>query len=248
MCKKREERVGESYVITSGCVATIIKVLDGHKVQVQMDDGKILDVYYNHLKRGKVRNPNFKNLYGVAKCGIGRHLTNVDDKPTKVYGTWKGMIDRCYNPKNFIKRPTYEGCSVCEEWLTFQVFADWFELNYNPETMDRWHLDKDIIVKNNRIYSPETCAFVPNQVNILFTKLKNSNGLPRGVRKTDSGKYSSRLGDRFYFKVEDTPEEAFKAYKEAKENRIKEVADKWKDLIDIRVYDAMQNYSVEIQD
>ena len=41
---------------------------------------------------------------------------------------------------------------------------------------------------------------------------------------------------------------AKKAYKTAKEFYIKEVADKWKDKIDPRAYDALYKYQVEITD
>ena len=42
--------------------------------------------------------------------------------------------------------------------------------------------------------------------------------------------------------------EAFEAYKQAKENHLKEVAEKWKGKIDDRAYNALMEYQVEITD
>ena len=117
--------------------------------------------------------------------------------------------------------------------------------------MDGWDLDKDIILKGNRIYSPETCAFVPNELNLLFTKNKARRGdYPIGVF-LDSGRFRAVVTMnkvQKYFGSHATPEEAFKASKEAKENYIKEKAEEWKPLIDHRVYNSMYNYQVEITD
>ena len=114
--------------------------------------------------------------------------------------------------------------------------------------MEHWHLDKDIICKECKTYSPETCAFVPADVNILFIKNDIKRGVyPISVRKTKSQRFTSRLNSK-HLGTFDTPEEAFQAYKVAKEKHIKEVADKWKDLIDPRVYEAMYDYKVEITD
>ena len=158
------------------------------------------------------------------------------------YVIWDNMVQRCKSHIN------YTDIVVCEEWLNFSNFTEWMESNYNPETMQGWHLDKDILVKGNKIYSPETCCFVPQEINKTFTTKKR--GVCLGVvsvgkkfRSVISIKgVQNHLG---YFK---TYQEAFRAYKTAKENYIKEVADKWKDQIDPRVYEAMYNYQVEITD
>ena len=77
------------------------------------------------------------------------------------------MLIRCYNKKDLEKNPTYKNTTVCIEWCNFQNFAQWFEKNY----IDDWALDKDILVKGNKVYSPETCCFVPREINEVF---KNS--------------------------------------------------------------------------
>ena len=116
-----------------------------------------------------------------------------------------------------------------------------------------WHLDKDILIKGNKIYSPKTCCFVPREINNLLISRRNGRGdLPIGVTKDKKlekfiaqvsiNKKQVRLG------TFGTPEEAFQAYKTAKENYIKQKAEEWKGLIDPRVYQAMYEYQVEITD
>ena len=163
------------------------------------------------------------------------------------------MLERCYSLKKHEKFPTYKGCVIDKRWHNFQNFAKWFKENYNSETMQGWHLYKDILVKGNKVYSPETCCFVPFEINTLILTNKGKRAsLPIGIISSKNKKsFISRfniLGIKKHIGVYSTVEEAFEAYKEAKENYIKEFADKWKDLIDSRVYQALQEYQVEITD
>jgi hypothetical protein len=160
------------------------------------------------------------------------------------------MLNRAYN--NIKKFISYKDVTVCEEWHNFQIFSDWFYNNYNPKIMQNFHLDKDILVKGNKIYSPETCCLVPQEINSLFLKSNGTRGLtPIGTTMTKNKNFSAKFkrGDKITcFVIFNTPEEAFQAYKTAKENHIKEVADKWRDQIAENVYQAMCNYKVEIDD
>ena len=105
--------------------------------------------------------------------------------------------------------------------------------------MKGWCLDKDILVKGNKIYSPETCCFVPKGINLLFGKNNAKRGnYPIGVCKFKN-KFQATInikGKTISLGHFDTPEEAFEAYKTAKEAYIKEVADEWKDRIEEDVY------------
>lgn len=167
------------------------------------------------------------------------------------YKTWKNMITRCYAGQSVKKYPTYLACSVCEEWKYFSNFKAWME----TQNWEGRHLDKDILVKGNKIYAPEKCCFVPPAINTLFVNRKTLRGqFPVGVHKHYSGKFVSNcsaefLGKRkFYGKLRNTPKEAFYDYKEYKEQVIKQVADFYKDEIDPKVYEALVNYQVEITD
>jgi hypothetical protein len=118
-------------------------------------------------------------------------------------------------------------------------------------------LDKDILFKGNKIYSPETCCFVPNEINVLLCKNDSKRGkMPIGVyeRKMVNGykyvAYVNNTKKHFHLGTFDTPKEAFQAYKSAKEAYIKEMATQYyKDgKITERVYDALMKYEVEITD
>lgn len=175
-------------------------------------------------------------------------------KYNKPYVVYTGMMKRCYSERYQKLKPSYVGTKVCESWLKPENFYDWFSENYNPDIMANWQLDKDILVKDNKVYSPETCCFVPKEINALFTKRQNRRGeYPIGVSKIKYGKkpYFSCLGKygkRVRLGYYETPQEAFIAYKQAKELHIKEIADSFKHLIEDRVYKALYAYKVEITD
>lgn len=101
-----------------------------------------------------------------------------NSKNIKSYEVWTSMLNRCYGEKYQIKQPTYIGCSVCKEWSYFSNFKIWFDENYR----EGFHLDKDILIECNKLYSPDTCRFVPQYLNSLLVDRKNHRGnLPLGV-------------------------------------------------------------------
>lgn len=137
--------------------------------------------------------------------------------------------------------------------MTLGKFTDRYE-NYYEIEGSIIDLDKDILIKGNKVYSPETCIFVPHEINSLFLKNDNKRGnLPLGVSlHKSSGLYGARskvYGKGYvsagYYK---TIEEVFVAYKQQKESNIKEVADLYKDKIPQKLYEAMYSYEVEITD
>jgi len=137
------------------------------------------------------------------------------------------MIQRCYDEKLHEVESTYSECEVCAEWLSFSTFYDWFKENYYELENERIQLDKDILIKNNKIYSPDTCCFVPHTINSLFTKSnKNRGSCPIGVlwirrdkvyRAQCNDGYKNRVGLGDYH----DPIAAFKEYKKFKEDTIK---------------------------
>lgn len=192
-----------------------------------------------------------KKVFGV---GINDLQDGVCDKGGKLkasYRYWYNMLARCYNDKTKVNSPHCAGCSVCDSWMRYSNFLKWFNEHY----VEGWHLDKDILVKGNKVYSPETCCFVPQEINSLFTKHERGRGAwPIGVYYNARGwqrKFVAALhidGVRRSVGSFLTPEEAFGAYKNAKEQQIKRVADNYKDVLESRVYLAMYNYTVEITD
>lgn len=196
---------------------------------------------------------------GCEKCSriderilyLGVAIYDVDEymHKEKSFILWRDMIARCYNEKETQKRQTYRGCKVCDEWLVFSNFLEWFNIHY----VEGWELDKDILFKGNKVYSPTTCCFVPQEINKLFTNRKSNKGkYPIGVSFINAKqKFVACVGINGKNKTIghfNSPEEAFNAYKIEKEKRAKEIANKWKDQLEPRVYEALVNYKVEIND
>jgi len=80
------------------------------------------------------------------------------------YRKWHNMIQRCYSEKTQKKYPSYADCKVCDEWLTFSNFKAWME----KQDWQGKELDKDLLSKGGKVYSPETCAFVSRKVNVFI--------------------------------------------------------------------------------
>lgn len=247
---KPKNRLGKVFTTTEGCKYTIIAYRKATDIDIQFEDGTILyNRQYGDTRMGSVKNPYYKSKYGVGYLGIGKHKSTLDGVDTPMYVSWTSMIGRCYNV-NSGNYYNYADCSVDEKWHNYQVFGDWFDENYKSH-MQSWHLDKDILKKGNKIYSPSTCCFVPQEINGLFTKCDKKRGIyPIGVYKVKN-RYVAQISinsSRTKSLSFSTPEEAFYTYKTAKENNIKNVADRWKGQITEPCYEAMYNYEVEITD
>jgi hypothetical protein len=127
-------------------------------------------------------NSDKKRLHGVGYLGKGEYKSFENGKNTRQYMIWYSMINRCYNEKYHKKLPTYKDCTVSEEWHNFQNFASWYDQNYYEVNGEKMALDKDILIKGNKVYSSETCIFVPQFINSLFTKCNAIRGeFPIGV-------------------------------------------------------------------
>jgi hypothetical protein len=160
------------------------------------------------------------------------------------------MISRCYKYKEI--HPAYhKSCAVCDEWLNFQNYADWYEENwYELPWVERLDIDKDILVQGNKLYSPEFCLLVPQSINLMFSNKTNNRGLPNGISKAQLGN-----GDYSYRAMYNTKslgsykclEEAYDVYATEKEKAIKIKADGYKEWIPTKLYDAMYVYKVNIE-
>ena len=178
-------RKGEKFINIEGYEVEIIEYFSATNCTARFDDGTILyNRQYTSIKYGTITNPNYKFLYKRGYLGQGVYKVGSEGKVLKHYKIWYNMFLRCYDEKVQEKQPSYKRCFVDEQWHNFQNFAEWFDKNYNPEIMEGWHLDKDILVKGNKIYSPETCCFVPQEINTLIISCKAKRGeLPIGVSK-----------------------------------------------------------------
>ena len=252
----RQQYEGTTIISKQGYEVRLNKYNDASNCELEFLNVKFpykINIEIRSFKNKTVRYPYHPSKYGVGYIGIGKFIGGSYSKENIIYDYWDGILRRCYSERIKKLRNSYSDCLVDEYWHNLQNFGEWFEKNYNPKYMKSWCLDKDILVKGNRIYSPETCCFVPNEINVIFTNGYIRRGeYPKGVSyKPKINKYIAQYqkdGVVTHIGTLKTVDEAFQAYKEVKEKYIKEKADKWKDQIDPRVYEAMYNYQVEITD
>lgn len=208
---------------------------------------------YDDFKKGHIKCPYEPRVCGHGYIGEGKYTSSNNHKESKSYIKWHSMLNRCYG-KGEKRDVTYIDCEVCDEWLNFQNFAKWFDENYYEIPNERMCLDKDILIKGNKTYSPDACVFAPEKINILFNKNNKLRGdYPIGVTysKRDKIYEASCCTDKrhqVYLGRYNDVNKAFQVYKEFKENYIKQVADEYKSLIPNKLYIAMYKYEVEITD
>ena len=189
-----------------------------------------------------------RKTYGVGYNTGGKYKVKEHGRHTAAYRTWRNMFQRCYSEYQLARRPTYIGCSVDEAFHDYQDFAAWY---YNNKYSDiGFELDKDLLVIGNKIYSPDTCCFVPMQINVIFTNRAACRGsYPQGVTLSKrNSNFVARLmvnGKKKHLGCFDTPEEAFKVYKKAKEAHVKDMANLWFGNIEPRVYGALMDWKLE---
>jgi hypothetical protein len=254
-------RLGETSINNQGCEMVIVEYNNCDDIYVEFNDKYKYRAHaqYHDFIEGGVKNLYHPNVCGMGFLGDGKHISSENNKNTKKYDTWSNMLHRVYNKDIRKKLPSYEDCQVCKEWHNFQNFGNWFDENYYIiGASDNMALDKDILVKNNKKYSPDTCVFVPKSINSLFTRRESSRGdTPIGVYyREDNNKYralccNQLIGDKpkqIKLGQFDNQRQAFLTYKQYKEKHIKEVADYYKSKIPESLYDALYDYKVDITD
>ena len=231
----------------------ILKYNDTANVEIQfLKTDYETTVELGNIKKGEVKDPHSPSVYGVGIVGT-KYQSTINGVQTKEYELWKSMLRRCYSDNFKKKHPTYEGCEVSDKFKSYEYFYEWCHEQIGFDNED-WHLDKDLLVKGNKVYSEYTCVFLPKEINSLLTKSDNIRGkhlIGVNWHKTNKAfvaQVRKNTGKSEYLGSFNTELEAFNAYKIAKESFIKEQANKWKGKIDIRAYNALMNYTVEITD
>lgn len=170
-------------------------------------------------------------------------ITNED-----IRSRWEGIKNRCKSNILYDRTFNYQGCSVCDEWKEFASFRKWFLDNLYIVPGQRMEIDKDLLVKGNRVYSPETCCFLPRNINHAITILKNGKtNLPPGVSYTKYKETFEAKIDTEYVKAKKrfyTKEEAFKWYKTMKEYSIKMMAEEYKEYLPEKIYNALMRFEI----
>lgn len=255
-----EDHVGQVKITNEGYNVKVIEYNSYSDIIVEFQDewrSKVHTTWY-HFKNGTIKNRYHPNKYGGIVGDIRPISSNGE--PRKEYRAWMNILTRCYNPKLHASKEYYSDCEICKEWKYYWNFYDWVhkQSNFNKWINgDNWAVDKDISIKNNKIYSPTTCFLVPQNVNNLLLKADRIRGeLPVGVsfRKTDCT-YEAQCNDPFEGRyitigVYISPNKAFIAYKKYKENIIKKVAQNEYQLGNItkECYDALIRREINIDD
>lgn len=243
----KEEHEGMLFNTRNYGELVITKYVNNKEVYVKfIETGYETKAGLSDIRNGKVKDRLVSSVCGVGV--IGDETTKVNSKVLKEYLLWHNMLKRCYCEKLHKRKPSYETCEVSENFKSYPYFKEWCnsQIGFNQ---DGWHLDKDILVKGNKVYSEDTCCFVPKEINILLVKHdKRRSDYLLGVDCHKNRKqFRARCSDK-HLGWFNTELEAFHVYKQAKEQYIKELANKWKDQIDPRAYEALMKYEVEITD
>ena len=249
----RKDRVGKVCKSKSSGDFKVLKYNDSRNVWVQF----VTTGFETSTTLGNIRNGKVKDPYAHSVCGVGvlgtKYPSRVNGVLTKEYALWCRMLERCYSDSYKKKHPTYESCEVSDKFKSYEYFYEWChkQIGFGVEGFE---LDKDLLIKGNKVYNEDSCVFIPQEINSLLTKRTALRGeyligvyYHKGDKafKAQVNKNKGKREHLGYFKTEI---EAFNAYKQAKEAFVKEQANKFKSQIDIRAYNALMNYQVEITD
>lgn len=241
------------YKTKQGYTFKIIEYKDAHNIFIEFQDAHKarLKVESVQIKRGNIQNPYHRNTLGVGFLGQGRFTTrDADGNLTRAYRTWFAMLNRCYGKA---RNGKYNECSVHENWHNFQTFAEWFSVQKCSEIED-WYLDKDLLQKGNRVYSADTCVFLPQELNNFMNKREalrgnyligvsfdNQNG--KFIAQGNFKGFRKKFIGAFYTEID-----TFMAYKKEKEAHARFLAGKYAGKVDAKVITALLNYEVDTDD
>lgn len=188
---------------------------------------------------------------------IGKYPCTNGKKEVKEYIVWKSMLSRC-GEKFWKRQPAYVGTTCSDNFKSYEYFYEWCQEQIGFKNVDEngnsWQLDKDIICRGNKLYSEDTCVFVPQRLNKLLIKSDSARGEhPIGVsfnKKLKKFVSTCYINEKYakYLGLYETSEDAFHVYKAFKEAYVKNVAEKYKHTIDSRVYEALLSYEVHKND
>lgn len=252
---RNTSRINEIGYNTYNQKMQIIEYTDSNDIIVSFESGcKVKTTYYN-FQKGYVKDYESPSVFNVGIVGQGKYAISTNGKHSLYYSHWSHMLERVYDPNYHKKFPTYKECSVSDNFKHFQFFCEWLDAHYYDcgETL---FLDKDLKFHNNKHYSEDTCLLLPIKMNgALISRINQRGDFPIGVSYQKNGRYKNKYRascgngtKQIYIGHYSTPEKAFEAYKEYKENHLKNLAEEYKHKIPSEVYNALINYKVEITD
>ena len=231
----------------------VLKYNNNRNVEVQfLKTGYETVAQLTNIRNGNVKDPYLPSVYGVGALGT-KYPSKVNGVRTKEYDLWNSMLKRSYSDNYKKKNPTYIGCEVSDKFKSYEYFYEWCHKQIGFG-VDGFELDKDLLIKGNKVYSENVCIFIPSEINQLLVKreaLRGEHLIGVSWSKTNKAfraRVNKNKGESEHLGYFNTELEAFNAYKTAKEAFIKEQAEKWKGKIDERAYEVLMKYTVEITD
>lgn len=201
-------KIGDKFITNEGYEITIVEFRNSRSVDVRFECGFIAtNRTADHVRNGRISYPYKRTKFGIGYIGSGEFKSKDGNKNTREYNVWSNMIERCYSNKN----KNYSKTTVCDEWHNFQNFAQW----YNDNSKVGFDLDKDLyqILLDDKIYSPQTCVFIPCELNSSLAGIvKDSIGVTKygKMYRTTDGSYHSTYADAVRHYVEYRIEKAAK--------------------------------------
>ena len=242
-------KVGDTFLTKRCGICTVIEYVSYVEVYVKFEDGNIVKTRVQSLGKGHCRNLNSKLVLGVGiNDMLGAEKTKEFIKQRQM---WFGVLQRCFSIKLLERRPTYKNCKVSESWLWLSNFIKDIKSieNYEKSLNEGWQLDKDLLSNEGKLYSKDTCCFIPRSLNLVLSSYpKKLNGLPKGVKLSKGGRYFAILqkeGNQIFLGSYDSVEEASRVYNIAKKEYLLNIADSVKDVVPENVYKALVNFNLE---
>ena len=250
LAKAKEQYLGKTFSSNNFGDFIVVDYVNSTRVKIKfINTEHEMFARVGDILNGQVKDKSCKTVYGVGVVGA-KYPSTINGVRTKEYVLWTHMLQRCYSDSFKKKNPTYIDCTCSENFKSYEYFYEWChkQIGFSEYSFE---IDKDLLVKGNKVYSENTCILLPKEINSALSVKKSQRGQYLiGVRKSDK-KFLARCrtgtGER-RSGTYDTEIEAFNAYKQAKENYLKQLAEKWKGQIDERAYNALMNYQVEITD
>ena len=153
----------------------ILKYNDSYNVEIQfLKTGFETVTQLGNIRNGKVKDRYLPSVYGVGIVGT-KYQPTINGVQTKEYELWTSMLKRCYSDAYKKKYPTYEGCEVSDNFKNYEYFYEWWHNQIGFDN-DGWQLDKDLLIKGNKVYSESTCVFIHQEINKILVKREASRG------------------------------------------------------------------------
>lgn len=173
MSEKKYSRahIGKEFTTNEGYVCRVIEGgTNPNYCTIRIDDW-VVEAQFTHVTKGQIKYPYHLSVFNVGYIGVGQYSSKTDKK---IYQTWSGMLQRRYCPTLHKKHPTYKNVTVHPDWLNFQVFAKWMNKYYSKDEL-KYDLDKDLKSGESKVYSSETCMFIPQSLNKFMSSVGSDN-------------------------------------------------------------------------